>query len=720
MLKFARLLTVVVAFIASTVVARADHPTLQSVTSLTAAAPSSALIAFGSAWTPLVAGGDGTRFWRADGDEPFLGTAPQLVAVARQWGKGRILCTSRAFTTNAASNNRFQVNAHAWLRNGRPGFIRWTTSHAEQSELGYFLINFASSVGQGWLPIVGPVGTPELAATGVLYIDDPDLQFSDSERTAIMNWVAAGGGLWVNASGNRWVGAHGRASVPEYDHPVARLLSGTGLHPVRGSITRRIDEQTIVSETNFDVLGGNALTGDLITAGDELSAIHLAQGAALAVNLTTDAALRARFTALHAVLAYPCTLGMTGDDVLTAASVCVQVYNASVGFYNHGANYHAPNAPAAFARERLWRTYIDSGLDDAAIRAQVASIAGWVNSRRTLFVDRQLMILDNQDASAAQANSILAWLSRMPAERVPLRAVTIRDFLGTASPELSLDGKGYKINVVRDRPASSSEPPFPAPYDGWLCDIFAQVTAHEVTHVLDSAYIYGNPQRAARRAALLADAGNDPLNYLRSGFEPGFFQANQLEFIASIANQWVAESDLCFRLGKLRFDAGRRQPIEQALFFADMFSTGNTVPFFRCRTNGTISTRTATLARDAQGRIISVIDGSVAFHVTYDAQGHVATVAEVDQDCDGDGVADVDEILFLDTAADTNFDMRIDGCTGFNDINHDGVIDGSDLAWLLSRWGLLAVAAPEADLDQDGVIGGGDLAILLNNWGPVN
>lgn len=565
MLRIASFVFVPLASLAARAAHAQQHPVLSQVSSLSATGSTSALIAFGSEWEPLVAGGDSTRYWRADGDEPMLGTAPQLVAVARRWGKGRILCTSRAFTTGAASNNRFHINAHAWLRNGRSGFIRWTTSHAEQSELGLFLINFAPSVGQSWLPIVGPVGTPELAATGVLYIDDPDGQFPESERTAILNWVAGGGGLWVNASGNRWTAAHGNASAPEYEHPVARLLASTGLHPVRGSVRRRIDAQTIVAETNFDTLGANALSGDLISAGNELSAIHAAHVDTLAVDLESDAALRARFTALHAVLAYPCTLGMTGDDVLTAASVCVQVYNASVGFYNHSANYHAPRPTAAFARERLWRTYIDSGFDDASIRAQLATIAGWINARRTLFVDHKLMMLDNQDASVAQNNAILAWLARMPADRVPLRALTIRDFLGTASPELSLDGKGYKVNVARNQPGSTSEPPFPAPFANWNTDQFCQFTAHEITHVLDSAHIYGNPANAARRAALLADAGNDPLNFLRSGFEPGWFQANQIEFIASIANQWVGESFLCFRLGKLRFDAGRRQPIEQAL-----------------------------------------------------------------------------------------------------------------------------------------------------------
>ena len=48
------------------------------------------------------------------------------------------------------------------------------------------------------------------------------------------------------------------------------------------------------------------------------------------------------------------------------------------------------------------------------------------------------------------------------------------------------------------------------------------------------------------------------------------------------------------------------------------------------------------------------------------------------------------------------------------DLDRDGVVGGSDLGLLLSRWG---TADPEADLDLDGVVGGGDLGVLLAAWG---
>lgn len=71
-----------------------------------------------------------------------------------------------------------------------------------------------------------------------------------------------------------------------------------------------------------------------------------------------------------------------------------------------------------------------------------------------------------------------------------------------------------------------------------------------------------------------------------------------------------------------------------------------------------------------------------------------ALVMEIEPDCDGDGIPD---------ACD---------CPG--DLNDDGVIDGADLADLLSQWGQSGVPG---DLDGDGSVAGGDLSIMLAGWG---
>ena len=59
-------------------------------------------------------------------------------------------------------------------------------------------------------------------------------------------------------------------------------------------------------------------------------------------------------------------------------------------------------------------------------------------------------------------------------------------------------------------------------------------------------------------------------------------------------------------------------------------------------------------------------------------------------------------------------DMTVDMATGNPaDLNGDGVVNGADLATLLTQWGTNG----PADLNNDGTVNGADLATLLTNWG---
>jgi formylglycine-generating enzyme required for sulfatase activity len=108
---------------------------------------------------------------------------------------------------------------------------------------------------------------------------------------------------------------------------------------------------------------------------------------------------------------------------------------------------------------------------------------------------------------------------------------------------------------------------------------------------------------------------------------------------------------------------------------------------------------------------------------------------ECNRDCDGDGVLDELELVesrdadcdgngridwcdIVDGALDKNLNGRLDGCeVAYGDFNLDGLINGGDLAPLLSLWGMQN--PPIGDLDGDGVIGGADLSLLLDRWGRI-
>jgi len=104
-------------------------------------------------------------------------------------------------------------------------------------------------------------------------------------------------------------------------------------------------------------------------------------------------------------------------------------------------------------------------------------------------------------------------------------------------------------------------------------------------------------------------------------------------------------------------------------------------------------------------------------------------------DCDGDGVIDLEEMLFnngdcnanglLDACEipsnpswDRNNDGILDACQCLADISGNGSVDGVDLAAVLGAWGSPAGGKSGADIDGDGVVNGSDLAYVLSGWGP--
>ena len=50
------------------------------------------------------------------------------------------------------------------------------------------------------------------------------------------------------------------------------------------------------------------------------------------------------------------------------------------------------------------------------------------------------------------------------------------------------------------------------------------------------------------------------------------------------------------------------------------------------------------------------------------------------------------------------------------DLNHDGHVNGIDLAFVLNTWGICGTGTCVADINRDGIVNGIDLAIVLSNW----
>jgi hypothetical protein len=85
-------------------------------------------------------------------------------------------------------------------------------------------------------------------------------------------------------------------------------------------------------------------------------------------------------------------------------------------------------------------------------------------------------------------------------------------------------------------------------------------------------------------------------------------------------------------------------------------------------------------------------------------------------DCNGNSIADAVEIA-NGSATDANGDGILDSCQCPGDVVANGIVDGADLAALLSVWGTDGGIYPRADTNSDGFVDAQDLAAVLGGWG---
>jgi hypothetical protein len=106
------------------------------------------------------------------------------------------------------------------------------------------------------------------------------------------------------------------------------------------------------------------------------------------------------------------------------------------------------------------------------------------------------------------------------------------------------------------------------------------VFIHELNHQVFKHYIEPNQQLIERQRALIKAAGADYDQYLRGHINEmleskgTFFSENPQEFFASISNQWFSCSFTTFQLALSRYNEGKSEPMNQFMFFADVYSSG--------------------------------------------------------------------------------------------------------------------------------------------------
>jgi hypothetical protein len=359
--------------------------------------------------------------------------------------------------------------------------------------------------------------------------------------------------------------------------------------------------------------------------------------------LAGDANLRQTLFNAHRFLSHILVgpQGILGSPPIADAATKQSIYDfyrAHVGRYPNYLRADVVLDRLAEAYVPLIRAQVHVNLRDAIpmtaqAKQEIAQTLGLNGRRLDIWNLASVLVSDNLGLDSAQLDVIYNMLTVILQSLHELSAITVYmllchqnlpcwDNFSTFIPISRLSVNIFDIDV-----GCCPENGFPDDVDPYYSDLFSNVLAHEINHAVDANTIEQNPTLKARKNALIQQAGNSHMNYLRSMLPDGFFTQNPQEFFASISNQWFANSRHTLDLGVVRFRNGFREPINQALFFAEVYSQeGNTTRFYTLDTQGQLTLTLVPITRNANGHINGLTINSLTYTFELDSAGNVTSI----------------------------------------------------------------------------------------------
>jgi hypothetical protein len=361
----------------------------------------------------------------------------------------------------------------------------------------------------------------------------------------------------------------------------------------------------------------------------------------------------------------------------------VSLIKAYPAYLKKSSTINTANDPyVAALRAQIHLTLRNFLAFDETLKDDIAATLDLYGRYLEIWNDSSVLILDNNGLDESQLTVIRDILNAMPQGVHILSGITQVDNLGNVGATfMPISNYGY-VNIFDLPIGASVGSEFPSDVEQKFADTYVIVVVHEINHQVDIHSISKSPRLNARRNSLIASAGCNPMNYLRSMFPECFFSRYPQEFFASISQQWFTSSQRTLELGLVRLHNGYTDPINQFLFFADVYSLeGDNTPFYELDTSGNITIQSIPLARNADGNITQLITPRGEYNFFYNASGHVddytfvATYIPGDLDADGDIDADdLNNVLipaFGTCEADSGYrqaaDLDKDHCITFID-----------------------------------------------------
>lgn len=376
-------------------------------------------------------------------------------------------------------------------------------------------------------------------------------------------------------------------------------------------------------EVNADLQAG--LYPVLTARIAELTAAHPSD---LGAAMDTDSDLRDTLVSAHRFLVFYASRGIVVPQQ-NLYDFCADYITEYPQYFSHATTLGVAAQPYI----GYLRTQVCYNLREAVRPLPVADIASCLDlagPSLALWQNHLVLIEDNGYFNTEQFAAIDRFLSAVPAPLSMPGMITVNDRLGNTGDRWlgHWTTETGVVNIWNFRIGQVVGSEFPSDVAMRTMDGFLSTLVHEANHVVAYWDIYeGDPVLAARQNSLLAAAGTDHMNYLRSMFDDGFFAGAPQEFFASMSQQWFADSLHTIELGIVRFNAGRPDPINQALFLAEVHSCGgDSTVFYTGDEEANLTSQRVPLTRDANGHINSLRVGEQVYWFDLDAEGDVTAI----------------------------------------------------------------------------------------------
>ena len=260
---------------------------------------------------------------------------------------------------------------------------------------------------------------------------------------------------------------------------------------------------------------------------------------------------------------------------------------------------------------------------------------GLSGSQLSLWQDHDVLYLDNKLSSESRYSVVDSFLTQIPKDLQNLMMISVNDFLGNTSALQGREvGFGDVFGAVNNINDGGIRNWFPDDYRTFYSSRFGSNLGWMITHNINDFYITkensGSQELKSRRSELIDFAGLNSSNYLQSEYTPQHIQNNPQQFLASTSGVWFSNTSLALDLGLSRATQGFFGPLNQFLFFADIFSLGSDETiFYELGTNGQLSSYAVPVSRSSSGAIDGITVNGRQFGFNLDASKNVIGFYEI-------------------------------------------------------------------------------------------